>query len=259
MTNSKNKYCLWFSILSKDARYSSTEENFINPEKFDWTNNSKDITKIIKQELINYLEKNNLKAYFNTQMSDDVKKWKTLSLKWWGLEFYTNQKHFPKTTEFINKIPNLVSASFNLLEPHTKIFPHCGDTNGIYRCHLGLIIPASLPECGFRVETEKTSWKEGEWLIFIDAKNHESWNDSDSNRFIFVIDIIRDEFKKHKTLINGIVLTGLFLQRRAEKFNVLYKLQNYLFIKKSVVYFLLPFCFIAIKIRNLLSKLSLTS
>jgi len=259
MTLSTNKNSLWFSILSKDAYYSSTEENFINPEKFDWTKNSLDIANIIKQELLSYLKENNLESYFNTKMSDDVRKWKTISLKWWGLEFYSHQKHFPKTTKFINSIPNLVSASFNLLEPHTKIYPHCGDTNGIYRCHLGLIIPASLPECGFRVDTEQKSWEEGKWLIFIDAKNHEAWNNSNENRFIFVLDIIREEYKSNKNFINAIVLTGLFLQRRAEKFPILYKLQNYQFIKKSIVYFLLPFCFIAIKIRNLLSKLSLTT
>ena len=81
MTLSTNKNSLWFSILSKDAYYSSTEENFINPEKFDWTKNSSDIANIIKQELLSYLKENNLESYFNTKMSDDVRKWKTISLK----------------------------------------------------------------------------------------------------------------------------------------------------------------------------------
>lgn len=250
---------LWFSILSKDARCFSDEENFFNPEDFEWTKDSERIASVIKQELTEYLKSHNLESYFNTQMSDNVKKWKTVSLKWWGLELYSHQKYFPETTKFINSVPNLVSASFNLLEPHSKIYPHCGDTNGIYRCHLGLIIPAGLPECGFRVTEEKREWKEGQWLIFIDAKEHEAWNNSDGNRFIFVIDIIRNKYAEQKNKINAIVLTGLFLQRRAEMFPMLYKLQNYLILKKTFVYLLVPFCFVAIKVRNTLSKIGLVS
>lgn len=250
---------LWFSILSKDARYYSDEPNFISPATFKWTQNSREIATTIKEEFLDYLKHHHLESYFNTQMSDNVKKWKTLSLKWWGLELYQNQKHFPKTTAFINSIPNLVSASFNLLEPHSRIYPHCGDTNGIYRCHLGLIIPTGLPTCGFRVVDEKREWKEGEWLLFIDAKEHEAWNDSDQNRFILVIDIIRPEYIKYKNSITLNSLTGLFLQRRAEKFSFLYKFQNNLQFKKYVVYFLLPFCYMAGKIRNGLSKTGLVS
>ncbi|GIV26259.1 MAG: hypothetical protein KatS3mg027_0073 [Bacteroidia bacterium] len=254
-----SRHKLWFSILSKDACYASDEEKFINPETFDWTKNSEKITKEIKEELLNYLSQHSLQAYFNTKMSDDVKKWKTISLKWWGLEFYSRQKFFSKTTAFINSIPNLVSASFNLLEPQSRIYPHCGDTNGIYRCHLGLIIPAQLPECGFRVEDEKRSWEEGKWLIFIDAKEHEAWNESNENRFILLIDIIRPEFANQKNKIVLTSLTGLFLQKLAESFPVLYKFQNNISLKRRLVYILIPFCFLASKIRNLLSKCGLVS
>lgn len=257
MSEKKNK--LWFSILSKDARYYSDEPNFIPSDYFEWTKNASQIADVLESELLEYLKNNQLESYFNTKMSENVKKWKTISLKWWGLELYSHQKLFPKTTAFINSIPNLVSASFNLLEANSSIYPHCGDTNGIYRCHLGLIIPTELPECGFRVENEKKSWKKGEWLIFIDAKEHEAWNMSKSNRFIFVIDIIRDEYSNRKNIINSIVLTGLFLQRRAELFSVLYSLKNIQWVKNMIVYILLPFCFISIKIRNTLSKIGLVS
>lgn len=249
-----NKNTLWFSILSKDAKYYSDEPHFINAEQFEWTKYSEEVVKDMLEELHAYLSLHQLKSYFNTKMSDDVKKWKTISLKWWGLEFYNNQKYFPKTTTFINSIPNLVSASFNLLEAQGRILPHCGDTNGIYRCHLGLIIPSTLPECGFRVETEKKSWKRGEWLIFIDAKEHEAWNNTEQDRYIFVVDIIRPSFQTQKNYINTIVLTGLFLQRRAEMLPLLYKLQNISLLKNILVKMLLPFCYIAIAVRNKMSK-----
>ncbi len=253
------KYNLWFSILSKDAKYSSDEPAFIDVKEFDWVKNTESMTNSIREELLEYLKKSNLPSYFNTKMSEDVKKWKTVSLKWWTLEFYRNQQHFPITTKFINSIPHLVSASFNLLEPHSRILPHCGDTNGIYRCHLGLIIPGELPDCGFRVENEKKPWKEGEWLIFIDAKEHEAWNSTDKDRLILVIDIIRPAYFSKKNSICSIVLTGLFLQRRAEKYHFLYKLKDCGLIRKTWVGILTPFCYVSIKIRNVLSSLKIVS
>lgn len=257
MSEKKNR--LWFSILSKDARYYSDEPNFISPENFEWTKNATQIAKILEDELLQYLKNNQLESYFNTKMSENVKKWKTISLKWWGIELYSHQKLFPKTTAFINSIPNLVSASFNLLEANSSIYPHCGDTNGIYRCHLGIIIPAGLPECGFRVENEKREWKKGEWLIFIDAKEHEAWNKSNANRFILLIDIIRPEYKNKKIFIQLVSLTGLFLQKLAETFPILYRLEKFQKLKKIFVYILLPFCFVSIRLRNLLSKIGLVS
>ncbi len=245
---------LWFSILSKEAKYVSDEPEFFPSDVFDWTKHSKSVAEQVKGELLEYLQNHHLQAYFNTTMSEDVRKWKTVSLKWWGLEFYQNQKHFPKTTRFINSIPGLVSASFNLLEPHSRIFPHCGDTNGIYRCHLGLEIPGGLPECGFRVVDEKRAWKEGEWLIFIDAQEHEAWNNTESNRYILVIDIIREKYSHKKFYISTVVLTGLFLQKIAETFPMLYKLQGFLNFRKIMVHGLLPFCFVAVRVRNWLSK-----
>ena len=245
---------LWFSILSEDARYSSDEENFIDPEKFDWTKDSKHVYAEIKQELLNYLSEKNLQSYFNTKMANDVRRWRTLSLKWWGLELYSHQKVFPKTTAFVKRIPNLVSASFSMLEPHTKIHPHCGDTNGIYRCHLGIIVPSGLPSCGFRVCHEIRAWKEGEWLIFIDAKEHEAWNDSNQNRIILLLDIIRPDYLEHKNKIVLTSLTGLFLQRRVERLPFLYKLQKFVFLRKIIVYLLIPFCYVFSKIRNVLSR-----
>lgn len=134
--------------------------------------------------------------------------------------FFKTQIHFPLTSSLLNKYPQIISASFNLLEPQSTILPHCGDTNAIYRCHLGLDIPAQLPDCGFRVNSEKRSWQNGEWLIFLDAYNHEAWNNSLQARYILVIDVMRDEFIEQKQAVCSTVLTSLFMQ------NVLISLKN---------------------------------
>ncbi len=60
----------------------------------------------------------------------------------------------------------------------------------------------------------------------MDAYDHEAWNNSSKDRYIFLIDILRDEFKQHKQLVCSTVRTSLFLQKRAENHKVLLNLKQ---------------------------------
>jgi aspartyl/asparaginyl beta-hydroxylase (cupin superfamily) len=211
---------LWFSIYDFSFNYQGPESSFID-QKFQWSQELAANWEKIRDELFDYIRTNQLDAYFNTSMVNTRNTWRTIALKTWSIELFRNQKKFPYTTSLINKYPQILSASFNLLEPGGRIKPHCGDTNAIYRCHLGLDIPATLPETGFRVRSEERSWKNGEWLIFTDAYVHEAWNNSPRERYIFLIDVLRDEYSGQKTKVCSTVLTSLFLQKRAEKYKLL--------------------------------------
>lgn len=212
---------LWFSIYDFSFNYRGTEPAFINPDNFKWAKELAANTGAIRAELQKYLEDNNLQSYFNTSMVTKKNSWRTIAMKTWGIELYKNQKKLPFTTSLLNKYPEIVSASFNLLEAKSRIKPHCGDTNAIYRCHLGIEIPSGLPEVGFRVKEESREWKNGEWMLFMDAYNHEAWNESDKPRYILLLDVMRDEYKSRKRHICATVLCSLFLQKRAEKFKFL--------------------------------------
>jgi ornithine lipid ester-linked acyl 2-hydroxylase len=207
---------------------------------------------VIKDELSAYLLTHELPSYFNTTMVQHKNSWKTISLNSWNINIYENYRYFPKTVEIIKTVPEIVSSSFSMLAPNSKIVPHCGDTNGIYRCHLGLSIPAAMPHCGFRVGNEWQSWEEGKILTFVDANNHEAINLTEHNRFIFLFDVIRPEFLNKKKLICATVRTSLFLQRRAEMFTVLYKIP--LAFQKLLARCLVPAAIVAIPLRNLLYK-----
>lgn len=211
---------IWFSIYDFSFDYKGTENAFIDAGNFDWANDLSANTGKIFEELKQYVAVNNLQSYFNTSMVSKKNSWRTISLRTWDIQLLKNQKHFPFTTALINKYPQIVSASFNLLEPKSKILPHCGDTNAIYRCHLGLEIPAGLPDCGFKVKNELRAWEKGKWLIFMDAYNHEAWNEVDKERYIFLIDVMRDEFLPRKKFVCATVLTSLFLQKRAENYKI---------------------------------------
>jgi aspartyl/asparaginyl beta-hydroxylase (cupin superfamily) len=244
---------IWFSIFDKKDYKGGEEPNFFNPDNYSFSKIICDNYTTISQELVEYLQQHELDSYFNTTMVATANSWKTISLKWWDVEIYEHHKFFPKTVQIINSIPELVSASFNLLEPNGHIVPHCGDTNGIFRCHLGLSIPGKLPECGFRVKDEWRSWENGKLLVFVDANNHEAINNTNQNRFIFLFDIVREECFYKKRWICSTVLAGLFLQKRAETIKILYKTPYW--IQKISAKILVPFAFIAIPVRNFIYKI----
>lgn len=217
---------LWFSVYNLNNTYSGDEKDFIDPSNFEWATELASNVNLIKDELQVYLKDHQLASYFNTSMVSKQNSWKTISLKTWSIELFKNQKHFPATTAILNKYPQIVSSSFNLLTANSQIKPHSGDTNAIYRCHLGIDIPEGLPNCGFRVKKELREWENNKWLIFIDAFEHEAWNNSNRDRYIFVVDVLRDEFKHKKWIVTSTVLTSLFLQKKAETFKFILKLKQ---------------------------------
>ena len=79
---------------------------------------------------------------------------------------------------------------------NSKIKRHSGETNAVIRIHLGLIIPDSgRAASGISVGNETRYWKEGESIAFLDAHSHEAWNDAKSDRYVLIIDLLREEFQ----------------------------------------------------------------
>jgi ornithine lipid ester-linked acyl 2-hydroxylase len=250
---------LWFSIYD-EKRYSDSDPDFFDPNDFDWTKQIVDNFSLINEEFISYINQNDgFNPYFNQTMSSKKGKWSTIGLKFWSLQIYKNQKNFPKTTAILSQIPQLQTASFNRLEAGTDIAAHCGDTNAIYRCHLGLIIPDSLPNCGFKVNETEKEWKQGELLVFCDANLHEAWNHTEKDRYILLFDVIKDEFLPKKNVINATVLSALFIQKILLVFLFVFRVKNISKLENKsrkwlipVVFVLKPLAFIASRIVNLI-------
>ena len=107
---------LWFSIVD-ETDYKGDEpafyaiDNSVEWKKIILANADK-----IRNEFLKVADKKQLfKPYFNQGLSSVENKWQTIGLKFWEINNYKHQKEFPITTAIINKIPSLVSASFNKL------------------------------------------------------------------------------------------------------------------------------------------------
>jgi beta-hydroxylase len=115
--------------------------------------------------------------------------WDVFGLMAYGSRMERNCQRCPATMRIAESIPGLTTIGFSVLQKHTEILPHCGYTDKVYRCHLGLIVPE---ECGLRVGEETRQWKEGKVLIFKDAVEHSAWNRSDSVRVVLLLDFLRN-------------------------------------------------------------------
>jgi aspartyl/asparaginyl beta-hydroxylase (cupin superfamily) len=104
--------------------------------------------------------------------------------------FHKNRKKFPVLSSVIDQIPSCTYATISVLPPNTSILPHYGDTNGVVRTHLGLIIPAPAPTIAITVGDEQRGWEEGELLCFTIVNKHQVWNKSDKRRYIVILDFV---------------------------------------------------------------------
>jgi ornithine lipid ester-linked acyl 2-hydroxylase len=132
--------------------------------------------------------------------------WTLIYLKSFNRIFKNNRKKFPITTKILDQIPNCVLSSISVLPANVEISPHYGDTNGIVRVHLGLIVPEKYPIIGMKVGNEEKGWEEGELLCFINVQKHNVWNKSSKRRYVIMLDIVPEPliFRKDEICVKGL-------------------------------------------------------
>ncbi len=219
-----DKSKLFYSFITRDG-YKGNAPDFFDPKNFKWTKEVENNWHAIKLELDQIINSGKeLTPYFDKDIVSKKNSWKTIPFSAWGVLFKKNRKLAPITTKTLDKIPGIVSASFNKLSAQSEIKEHFGDTDGIIRCHLGLVIPGELPEVGFQVNDKSVSWEEGKLLIFCDAHKHKAWNNAHDERYILLFDVIRPEYLHKKKIICAKVLASLFLQSVSTKIPIMRKL-----------------------------------
>lgn len=242
---------LWFSLYDNSA-YTDNEIAFPDLTSYKGIEELEKNYAVIYNELTEYLKLFKLEPHFNNTLVEIPKTWKVRSLRVWGVEMYEIQKYFPETIRLLANIPHVVNVGFNLLEPHSKIKPHSGDTNAIYRCHLGLKVPIDYMQCVMKVKGQEQHWRQGKLLSFIDAYEHEARNNSNEERIILLVDILKPEFLAKKNKICATVISSFYAQQIGNYWSGIYNVK-----RSKFRYILFPFITILqfmIPIRNWIKK-----
>lgn len=131
-----------------------------------------------------------LAAHPNYVKGSEHVSWKTFEFLFFGIEKRQNIERCPKTYEVLQKIPELITAQFSVLQPNTHILPHKGYSKIILRNHLPLIVPPDN-QCAIKIEDKIHYWKTGELVIFDDSLIHQAWNNSNEIRAVLMFDVAK--------------------------------------------------------------------
>ena len=203
----------WYNIFG--GRYSGDQPFFYDPGDLPWVKILEENWQIIRDELVALpnSQPDRLKPYFiNKSMSFPPRQWTIMGLYFWRYTTHQNCRRCPDTVRILSTIAGMTSCSLSVLEPGSNINPHQGDTDAIYRCHVGLSVPRGLPDCGFQVGAEIRGWENGRALPFCDAQTHTAWNQSPERRLIMIIDVVRPEFMGQQNAICAHVLASSVIQ-----------------------------------------------
>lgn len=200
---------LLISLENNVAKHSLVENKpFLDCKQFPWIAELEDKWTVIRQELDELLKIVEMLPNFQQisaaqyRISND-NLWKTFFFYGYGFKAEQNCLRCPKTTELIEKIPEMKTAFFSILLPNKHIPEHRGAYKGVLRYHLALKVP---PEgCQIRVGDETRSWEEGKSLVFDDTLPHEAWNASDEIRVVLFVDVVRP-MKFPFSLLNQIMI-----------------------------------------------------
>lgn len=213
----------WYSFAENGA-YTGPEPSFFEIQEKKWVSLFENNYELILKEFTKIIESRdkNIIPYFNQTLANKAENWIIFPLYVWGKKRTENCEKCPETVRIIESISAMTSCSFSILKPNTKIKPHFGDSNVMYRCHYTINCKNGLPEIGMRVRNEQITWKNGKVFAFCDAHEHEVWNNTNEERWVLIVDILREEFEAEKNKICAEVNATLWWQL---------KFQNFYFIK----------------------------
>jgi aspartyl/asparaginyl beta-hydroxylase (cupin superfamily) len=206
----------WYAFYGR--RFAGDDPAFFDSALYPWVKTLEDNWTVIRDEVVAFLQREDrLEEYFIKTLMFPPRSWKTMGFYFWKYKIHKNCRDCPRTAAILESLPNMTAGAISVLEPNSNINPHHGDTDAIFRVHLGLVIPNTLPACGLQVGREVRGWQEGKALIFCDAHIHSSWNRSNQRRLVLIVDIIRPEFVARTDEVCSHVLASSFVQMLYQK------------------------------------------
>jgi len=115
-------------------------------------------------------------------------RWTTYVLCWFGQWLEFNAARCPRATELVRQVPGVEIAGFTVMHAGTHIPAHRGPAKAL-RYQIGILVPDPPGSSRLRVGDEVIEHAEGKSLLFDDRTEHEAWNDSDHDRYVFFIQL----------------------------------------------------------------------
>lgn len=190
-------------FYSDFAQHDSNEAAVYNPAEYPDIQFVIDHYETIRHEVDDYINRRFDIKYVNPGAPNMTypDSWKNIYFKNYLLNYNLSKEKFPITHKLLTEKKEITLAGITTLAPKSKLMPHCGETNSIIRCHMGLKVPGKLPELGLKVNGQNLCWEEGKVFAFNDAFQHEAWNNTDEYRYVLVFDIMRPEFADKRVWI----------------------------------------------------------
>lgn len=189
------------------------DQPFFAREHFPWAAELEKNWHVIREELDEILTHREDLPNFQ-DISPDQKhlakedNWKTFFFFAYGLRAPGNCARAPRTMKLLEAVPGGKTAFFSILSPHMHIPAHCGPYKGVIRYHLGLMVPEPKEQCRIRVAETVAHWEEGRSMFFDDTFEHEVWNDTDGQRVVLFMDVMRP-LRWPMSLINAGVIKAI--------------------------------------------------
>ncbi|XP_058636912.1 aspartyl/asparaginyl beta-hydroxylase isoform X2 [Onychostoma macrolepis] len=150
----------------------------------------------IRDEALSVLDGNSGQFLPEDENLRETGDWGQFTLWQQGRKAAASCRYVPKTCGLLERYPEATSCKrgqikFSVMQAGTHVWPHTGPTNCRLRMHLGLVIPSK--GCRIRCTNQTREWEEGKVLIFDDSFEHEVWQEAESYRLIFIVDVWHPE------------------------------------------------------------------
>ncbi|KAM6908498.1 aspartyl/asparaginyl beta-hydroxylase isoform 2-T2 [Lycodopsis pacificus] len=157
--------------------------------------------KTIREEALNVMDHNMGSFVPEEENLREKGEWGQYTLWQQGKKVGNACQNVPKTCSLLERFTEATGCKrgqikFSVMQPGTHVWPHTGPTNCRLRMHLGLVVPKH--GCKIRCTDQTREWEEGKVLIFDDSFEHEVWQDADSYRLIFIVDVWHPELTAHQ-------------------------------------------------------------
>lgn len=177
------------------------DENIDNLQLFEWIKPLEDSTEIIKAELDKVLEISESFKGDSKYMNTMGVGWQAIRLQRMGEWNEINSSLFPKTVRIIRglNIPLAIrGVMFAKQRPKSGVAPHSDGRNFILTAHLGVKIPKDNKNVWIKVGSIEQKWNNGKILVFDTSFTHETFNDSEEDRYVLIIDFWHPELSNYE-------------------------------------------------------------